>query len=204
MIMQEKEYKKRNIKDTSKRNLSVRIEKREILLALAYTNGYFLGDDTLIIQPRSLKQQKQMLTLLDKVDWVTATPWNKINNLLAIEVVNAPNKSYLSFVKKRIKSFTKKGLQYMYSPVFLWCIYINLLRHVVYNKKNVQYIFVNMTTSSKWKEEYPEWQKCLMQIYGINADVIMPNNNLFTGYPYALVFNYANYHKLRTAIKDIL
>lgn len=143
-------------KDTSKKGILTRAEKREVVLALCYFETVKFQDDKIVLdistEDRALTAYEQLL----KVDWIVPT---RDGN--QIELKDAPNKNYIHFVQKRLKKadVTKGIFQYLYSPFSLL---------VMLSKVKTQ-------PTGEWvletvhKQPLSDW---LQNVYNINASII--------------------------------
>lgn len=143
-------------KDTSKKGILTRAEKREVVLALCYFETVKFQDDRIVLdistEDRALTAYEQLL----KVDWIIPA-----RNGNQIELKDAPNKNYIHFVQKRLRKadVTKGIFQYLYSPFSLL---------VMLSKVKTQ-------PTGEWvletvhKQPLSDW---LQNVYGINASII--------------------------------
>ena len=143
-------------KDTSKRGILSRAEKREVVLALCYFETAKFQNDKIVLdsstEDRALTAYEQLL----KVDWVVPT---RDGN--QIELKDAPNKNYIHFVQKRLKKadVTKGIFQYLYSPFSLL---------VMLSKVKTQHTG-EWVLETAHKQPLSDW---LQNVYNINASII--------------------------------
>ena len=121
-------YKKVNLKkDTSKRNLLTRWQKREMLIAFIYSFAESVDNEEevkLVLGNKNRLLGKEIIKRLSKNNWVRAKPDNSGYIILTPGSVKTPLKHIIrkmSFGEKHEKRL-KRVLQYMqtpYLPIFL-------------------------------------------------------------------------------------
>lgn len=120
-------YRRKRLKDTSKRFLVIRADKRERFLVYSYIRGEFiLPEDK---DPRRIKLSINnvrpgnyfddgMIELLSEVNWFKLYEKSEDGTTYIYE--NAPTKKYMRILMKSNKLTLKKGILYFYTPlVFL-------------------------------------------------------------------------------------
>lgn len=120
-------YRRKRLKDTSKRFLIIRADKRERFLVYSYIRGEFiLPEDK---DPRGIKLSinnvrpdnyfdNGMIRLLSEVNWFEL--YKKSEDGTTYIYKNAPTKKYMRILLKSNKLTLKKGILYFYTPlVFL-------------------------------------------------------------------------------------
>lgn len=134
-------YRRKRLKDTSKRFLIIRADKRERFLVYSYIRGEFiLPEDK---DPRGIKLSINnvrpgnyfddgMLRLLSEVNWFELESTSEDGTTYVYK--NAPSKKFMRILMKINKLKLKKGILYFYTPlVFLaWLT----APTTIYNKEN--------------------------------------------------------------------
>ena len=125
-------YRRIRLKDTSKRSLVIRADKRERFLVYSYVRGEFIQSPDK--DPRKMKLvfrdvnrhdcyfDKVMIDLLSKVNWFQHTNTEYEDGVATYTYENAPPKKYMRILYKSNKLTAKKGILYFYTPLvfFAW------------------------------------------------------------------------------------
>lgn len=125
-------YRRIRLKDTSKRSLVIRADKRERFLVYSYIRGEFIQSPDK--DPKKMKLvfrdvnrhdcyfDKAMIDLLSKVNWFRHANTEYKDGATTYIYENAPSKKYMRILYKSNKLTTKKGILYFYTPLvfFAW------------------------------------------------------------------------------------
>lgn len=124
-------YRRIRLKDTSKRSLVIRADKRERFLVYSYIRGEFIPSPDKDLRKMKLKIKdidtsncfdKAMIGLLSKVNWFRLASVENKDEAVNYIYENSPSKKYMRILRKSNKLKTKKGILYFYTPLvfFAW------------------------------------------------------------------------------------
>ena len=162
--MRKRIYRKKRLKDTSKRNLLIRADKRERFLAYSYIRGNFITFNNdkmhkktkLSFDIRHCEVDNIMLKLLNQVNWFTIDKTNTDSNKAIY--VNARDKVYMRILRKINRLSKKNGILYLYTPLTFFA-FLTAPNTKFYYPKDSNMLYCDIHVKKEDAEDITLWFK---------------------------------------------
>lgn len=163
--MKKRNYRKKRLKDTSKRNLIIRADKRERFLAYSYIRGNFITfkndkmhkKTKLSFDVRSCCEVDNiMIKLLNQVNWFIIDKSNTDNN--KVVYINAHNKVYMRILRKINRLSKKNGILYLYTPLTFFA-FLTAPSTKFHYPKSSDALYCDIRVKKEDAEEIMSWLK---------------------------------------------